>query len=90
VVQLYLTQPKGFETPLRELAGFQRVHIEPRAGARVTFTIDPRSLGQVDEAGDRKILPGEYVVWVGGSQPGEGGVGLGAKFNVVGTAELPK
>jgi beta-glucosidase len=90
VVELYLTQPRGFETPLRELAGFQRVHITPRAGAHVTFTIDPRSLGQVDEAGNRKILPGEYMVSVGGSQPGEGGAGVSANFRVVGTAELPK
>jgi beta-glucosidase len=90
VVELYLTQPKGFETPLRELVGFQRVHAVPTAGARVTFTIDPRSLGQVDEAGNRKILPGEYAVWIGGSQPGDGGAGVSAKFSVVGTAELPK
>jgi beta-glucosidase len=90
VVQLYLTQPKGFETPLRELAGFQRVHLVPREGARVTFTIDPRSLGQVDEAGHRKILPGEYTVSLGGSQPEQGRPTVTAKFTVVGTAELPK
>jgi beta-glucosidase len=90
VVELYLTQPKGFETPLRELVGFQRVHAVPTAGARVTFTIDPRSLGQVDEVGNRKILPGEYTVWIGGSQPEDGGAGVSAKFTVVGTAELPK
>jgi beta-glucosidase len=90
VIELYLTQPRGFETPLRELVGFQRVPIEPRAGARVRFTIDPRSLGQVDGAGNRRILPGEYAVSVGGSQPGDGGAGMSAKFNVVGTAELPK
>jgi beta-glucosidase len=90
VVELYLAQPKGFETPLRELAGFQRVQLVPREGARITFTIDPRSLGQVDEEGNRKIVPGEYTVSLGGSQPEEGRPTVSAKFNVVGMAELPK
>ena len=31
VVELYLTQPRGFETPIRELAAFTRVHLD--AGA---------------------------------------------------------
>ena len=30
VAELYLTQPKAFQTPIRVLAGFQRVHAHPR------------------------------------------------------------
>jgi beta-glucosidase len=90
VAELYLTQPKGFESPLRVLAGFTRVHLAPGQSTQVGFTIDPRSLGQVDAKGNRVILPGEYVVSVGGGQPGETtGVQTG-KFTIEGTAELPK
>ena len=71
VVELYLMQPKGFETPLRELAGFKRIHLAADESAHVSMTIDPRSLGQVDDEGNRVIVPGEYTVSVGGAQPGE-------------------
>jgi beta-glucosidase len=90
VAELYLTQPRGFETPVRVLAGFTRVHLAAGASAHVGFTIDPRSLGQVDEKGVRRILPGEYTVYLGGAQPGEGNAGQTAKFTVTGSAELPK
>lgn len=90
VVELYLTQPKAFETPLRVLAGFQRVHLAPGASAHVTLTIDPRSLGQVDRAGNRVILPGAYRVSLGGAQPGETTSVQTGEFNVTGRANLPK
>jgi len=35
----YLTQPKGFETPLRILAGFKRVHLVPGQSIHIGFTI---------------------------------------------------
>jgi len=88
VAELYLTQPKGFQTPLRVLAGFRRVHLAPGESAQLSFTIDPRVLGQVDEAGNRIILPGDYTVSLGGSQPGP--ATQTAKFTISGKAELPK
>jgi beta-glucosidase len=90
VVQLYLTQPAAFETPLRVLAGFRRVHLAPGKSAHVGFTIDPRSLGQVDEKGNRVIVPGEYTVSLGGAQPQEAASAQTGKFTVIGKAELPK
>ena len=90
VVELYLTQPRAFETPLRVLAGFTRVHLNPGQATQVGITIDPRSLGQVDEKGNRIIVPGEYTVSIGGTQPGENAPVQTAKFTVTGTAELPK
>lgn len=90
VVELYLTQPKGFETPLRELAGFTRVHLDPGQSTHVGLTIGPRSLGQVDEKGNRVIVPGEYTVSLAGTQPGEGATVQTAKFAITGSAELPK
>jgi len=90
VVELYLTQPKAFETPLRVLAGFKRVHLGPGESAHVTLTIDPRSVGQVDGKGNRVIVPGEYIVSLGGAQPQEAASVQVGEFNVTGKADLPK
>ena len=56
VVELYLSQPKQFETPIRALASFQRIHLEPGQTTHVSLTVDPRSLGQVDAKGNRDIV----------------------------------
>ena len=90
VVELYLAQPRGLETPLRVLAGFKRMPLAPGQSAHVSLTIDPRSLGQVDQKGNRVIVPGQYTVSLGGAQPQDAASVQTGKFNVTGTAELPK
>ena len=90
VVELYLTQPRGFETPLHTLAGFTRVHLAAGQSTHVAFTLDPRTLGQVDEKGDRVVLPGVYEVSFGGGQPDEVLQAQRARFTVVGSAKLPE
>jgi len=90
VVELYLTQPKAFETPIRKLAGFGRVHLAPGESTQVDFTISPRSLGQVDEQGNRVIVPGQYSVSLGGTQPGDSASVLTGNFTVAGQQGLPK
>ena len=90
VIELYLTQPKAFETPLRALAGFKRIHLAPGESAHVSLTIDPRSLGQVDAKGNRVIVPGEYTVSLAGAQPQEAASAQTGKFNVSGKSDLPK
>jgi len=90
VVEVYLAQPKGFETPLRVLAGFTRVHLAPGQAKQVKFTLDPRTIGQVDAKGNRMVLPGKYTVSLGGAQPGDGTAAVSAQFSVVGEAALPK
>ena len=90
VVEVYLTQPKAFETPLRELAGFKRIHLGAGETAHVSVKIDPRSVGQVDEKGDRVIVPGEYTVSLAGAQPQEAASVQTGKFKVSGKMKLPK
>jgi beta-glucosidase len=90
VVELYLTQPKAYETPLRVLAGFQRLHLGPSESAHVTLTLDPRSLGQVDERGNRVIVPGEYTVSLAGAQPQDAPSVQVGRFTVSGKVVLPK
>ena len=90
VAELYLTQPKAYETPLRVLAGFQRVHLGAGDSAHVSLTIDPRSLGQVDEKGNRVIVPGEYSVSMAGAQPQDASSVQTGRFTVSGKSVLPK
>ena len=89
VAELYLTQPRGFETPQRILAGLQRVHLAPRETKHISITINPRSLSQVDEQGNHIILPGDYTVSLGGSQPGITPT-LTGHFTITGQQQLPK
>jgi beta-glucosidase len=88
VVQLYLTQPKAALTPLRTLGGFTRVHVEPGKTAHVAIRLDPRTLGQVNEKGERVVLPGTYGVAVGGAQPAEFPGAVTATFDVTGSQTL--
>jgi beta-glucosidase len=90
VVQVYLTQPKAAVTPLRTLGGFQRVHIEPGKTAHVGIKLDPRTLGQVNEKGERIIVPGTYNVSIGGAQPAEFPGAVTATFTVSGSQTLPR
>jgi len=70
VVQLYLAplQPRR-ERALKELRGFQRVHLQPGESRTVSFSIVPeRDLRVYDEAAGRYVVdPGRYEVQVGAS-----------------------
>jgi beta-glucosidase len=88
VSEVYLKAP-GEGAPRHALVGFARESVAPGKTAAVHVVIDPRSLSTVDASGKRSITAGEYTVFVGGTQPGEGD-GASAKFNVVGTKELPR
>ena len=90
VAELYLTQPGGFETPIRKLAGFTRIHLAPGESGVAHFSIAPRSIGQVDAQGNRVILPGRYTVTVGSAQPGDAPNVQTGQFTIAGEKELPK
>ena len=90
VAELYLTQPRGYQTPVRKLVSFQRVHLARGASTHLSLTIDPRSLSQVDDKGNHMILPGEYTISLGSTQPGTGAITLTAHFTVTGQRELLK
>ncbi len=90
VAELYLVQPQTEVSPRLVLAGFKRVHLEPGKSAQLDFTLDPRTISEVDAEGIRVILPGEYKIFLGGSQPGNESRTSTVVFTVNGTAELPK
>ena len=90
VVQLYLNYPRVPGAPIRALCGFQRVHIPAGGTQHVNFTVDPRSLSHVTEAGNRVIGQGSYSLSVGGGQPGTGMPAVESAFTITGEAPLPE
>ena len=67
VVQLYIgdklsSQPR----PVKELKGFEKVHLAPGQSRTVTFEIDPGMLACYDDAkGVWGAEPGEFTAYVG-------------------------
>jgi beta-glucosidase len=71
VVQLYVTDVRAsVPVPIRSLAGIKRVFLKPGEKQSVAFTIIPRQMSVIDGQGKRVIEAGEFVVSVGGKQPG--------------------
>ena len=65
VVQLYLAAPQdGLHRPVRELKGFQKVHLQPGESETVRFTLTSRSFALWQDGW--KVPGGTYTVCVGG------------------------
>jgi beta-xylosidase len=68
VVQLYLSDPVAqVVRPVRWLAGFARVSLEPGQACRVTFRLHADRTAFCGLAGERIVEPGEIGVGVGGA-----------------------
>jgi beta-glucosidase len=87
VVEVYLTPPASKLAPIHALVGFTRVHLGAGESRMASIRIDPRQLSQVDAEGRRAILPGAYVLHVGGAQPAAGQAGL--RLEITGKQALP-
>jgi beta-glucosidase len=90
VAELYLTPPHTDVSPNQALNGFTRVQLAPGQTKHVTFTLDPRTLSQVDDKGVRAVTPGSYRIAVGGAQPSETTSTQTATFTIQGTQEIPR
>jgi beta-glucosidase len=65
VVQLYVRDRVGSLTrPVRELKGFQRVHLQPGESCRVTFTLTEQQLAFTRADGSYGVETGLFQVWV--------------------------
>jgi beta-glucosidase len=89
VVQLYVTPPRTAVSPRFALQGFRRVHMAAGEKRDIEFSLDPRAMSEVDAAGKRRELAGEYTIFVGGGQPGGDGDNA-AHMQVAGELELPR
>jgi beta-glucosidase len=68
-VEFYLIPKAKPGAPICWLAGFEKMHLLKGETRTVRLTIDPRQLSLVDADGSRSVQPGEYELYVGGSQP---------------------
>lgn len=72
VAQLYFReQVTSVETPVRSLAGFEHVTLEPGATASVTFRLKREQFRVWNEDGRWVVEPGTFTVWAGGSSLAE-------------------
>ncbi len=75
VVEVYLTdQSATVPVPIRSLVGFARVSLQPGASRTVHFAVTPRQRSVVNEAGVWQEHVGQFMLSVGGGQPGTPGV----------------
>jgi beta-glucosidase len=94
VVQLYLTH-KGMDgAALRELRGFQRIHLFRGQSRKVTFSLRDRDLSIVATDGKRRIVNGTVKVWIGGGQPSAASkkgiaAGVNTQFEITSERTLP-
>jgi beta-glucosidase len=88
VAELYVVPPQTAVSPQVELEGFKRIHLRAGEAQRVQFTLSPRQLSEVDEKGNRTVVPGDYAIYVVGAQPGK--QTPAATLHISGTTELPR
>lgn len=69
VVQVYVEPPEGpVARPVRQLAGFTKVHLEPRGRAEATVHVPARALAYWDpEVSTWKVADGAHTLWIGRS-----------------------
>jgi beta-glucosidase len=71
VVQMYVTDPSAsVPVPIRSLAGVERVFLRPGEKRIVRFTLSAAKMSLINTRGKRVVEPGEFLISVGGKQPG--------------------
>jgi beta-glucosidase len=71
VVQLYLSDLEAsVPVPIRQLVGFERVHLAPAQVKTISFAIQPEQLSVIADDGRRLVEAGDFQIAVGGMQPG--------------------
>ncbi|HAF12680.1 MAG TPA: glucan 1,4-alpha-glucosidase, partial [Blastocatellia bacterium] len=74
VVQLYVSDvAASVPVPVRSLAGIKRVFLKPGEMQNVSFTLSPAQMSLIDDNGKRVVEPGEFLISVGGKEPGFAG-----------------
>jgi beta-glucosidase len=88
VVQLYVTDEKASTPrPVRQLAGFRRIRLEPGESRDVVFVISAEQFSMINKREERVVEPGWFTVAIGGKQPGFSG-SSDPQFTGVMTARL--
>ncbi len=71
VVQLYFSNKAAdVPVPIRQLAGFRRLHLRKGQKKTVVFVLKREQLAAYDDEGKPSVKAGKYVIHVGGGQTG--------------------
>ena len=71
VVELYISDvAASVPVAIRSLAGVKRISLKPGEKQTVGFTVASDRMSVIDNNGKRIIEPGEFLISVGGKQPG--------------------
>ncbi len=74
VVELYLHDVKASApVPIRSLAGFTRVLLQPGESKTIEFPVTAKQLSLINGQNHRVLEPGDFEISVGGKQPGFSG-----------------
>lgn len=74
VVEMYVSHVSAsVPVPIRSLAGVQRVFLRPGEKQRMSFVLDKAHMSHINDRGKRVVEPGEFLINVGGKQPGFSG-----------------
>ncbi len=90
VVELYINFPKMDGAPLKALRGFKRIHFKAGEQQHVKLSLGARDLSYVNAAGDRFVAAGDYLITVGGGQPGTGAPHADTHLTITGEQKLPE
>lgn len=70
VVQSYVSgKDRKGHYPIRSLSAFKRVFVKAGETVTVELTLRPEAFSIINDKNERQIIPGNYVVSVGGGQP---------------------
>lgn len=91
VVELYVRDLKAdVPVPIRSLAGFTRVRLQPGESRTVQFPVTAKQLSLINAQSKRVLEPGDFEISVGGEQPGFSGHADATTTDVVqGTLTVP-
>ncbi len=68
VVQLYIRDVlSSVARPLKELKGFQRIHLNSGESQKLMFEIKPEMLTMLDRDLNRIVEPGDFRIMIGSS-----------------------
>ena len=96
VAQMYLVPPasaNGGLSPKLQLEGFERVVLQAGESRKLSFTLSPRDLSEVDGDGVRSVQAGEYLLSIGGAQPRDPHAvtaAVSGGFRIEGTQTIPR
>jgi beta-glucosidase len=71
IAQLYLSLEDRERTPIYQLAGIQRIHLEPQESQSVKFNLCKDDFLMVVKDGSTRLCEGAVTVHLGGTQPDE-------------------